>query len=253
MTVSDMMRCKINWKSYLGKDDFYWISDVTTSIEDNKAVKDWNPSESFTLFCSISPLTLPFPPLRPSSSPQPPSRMGRCEKWSLASPTEPARQIDIIRQSVPGLFFFANVLKCPIFCSLAFFLPPSSSLSVPSAASICFPLAGQTNLGTKRRSVAPRRVRSRFALRLRGECVWGRGSGVREHVGVDGRGQRSPEYKPLPHAPRTAGRLVFPAFKRHSRRREVAITPRAVESLVFPASLHTVHIWSQATCSYNGT
>lgn len=76
---------------------------------------------------------------------------------------------------------------------------------------------------------------------------------MREHVGADERGQRSAEYKPLPHAPRTAARLVFPAFKRHSGRREVAITLKAVESHVFPASLHTVHIWSKATCSYNAT
>ncbi len=92
-----------------------------------------------------------------------------------------------------------------------------------------------------------------FRVRTQGRVFEGQGSGVREQVGVEGIGQRSAQYKPLPHAPRTAVWLVFPVFKHGSGRREVAITQRATENLVFPASPHTAHIWSQATCSYNGT
>lgn len=43
-----------------------------------------------------------------------------------------------------------------------------------------------------------------FRAQTQGRVFEGRGSGVRDHAGVERIGQRSLEYKPLPHAPRTA-------------------------------------------------
>lgn len=168
------------------------------------------------------------------------------------------RQIDIIRQR-PWVIFLRKY-----FTRLPFFLPPSLLLSsVLSSESICFSLLAQTNLRTRGLlcwvglgQAEPGWARSGrfyFQAQTQGRVFEGQGSGVRERAGVERIGQRSLEYKPLPHAPRTAVWLLFPVFKHYSGRREVAITQRATENLVFPASPHTAHIWSQATCSFNAT
>ena len=119
------------------------------------------------------------------------------------------RQIDIIRQS-PWVIFLRKY-----FTRLPFFLPPSLLLfSALSSESICFSFLAQTNLRTQgllcwgwvRPSRAGLgRVRPfHFRARTQGRVFEGQGSGVRERAGVERRGQRSTEYKPLPHAPRTA-------------------------------------------------
>lgn len=169
-----------------------------------------------------------------------------------------ARQIDIIRQR-PWVIFLRKY-----FTRLPFFLPLSPPPLLSPFHRVHLFFIGRPNKSQNAGSIVlgwVRLSRARlgwvrpfyFRAQTQGRVFEGRGSGVREHAGVERIGQRSLEYKPLPHAPRTAVWLVFPVFKHDSGRREVAITQRATENLVFPASLHTAHIWSQATCSYNGT
>lgn len=118
------------------------------------------------------------------------------------------RQIDIIRQR-PWVIFL-----CKYFTRLPFFLPPALLLfSVLPSEAICFSLLAQTNLSVE--AIVMGRVRpSReglgrvrpfyFLAQTQGRVFEGQGSGVREQAGVERISQRSSEYKPLPHAPRTA-------------------------------------------------
>lgn len=119
------------------------------------------------------------------------------------------RQIDIIRQPPWVIFLRKYFTRLPFFLFLSLLL-----FCVLSSESICFSLLAKTNLRTqgllcwaglgRAEPGWARSGRFIFVARTQGRVFEGQGSGVRERAGVERISQRSSEYKPLPHAPRTA-------------------------------------------------
>lgn len=246
-------------------------------FEDSEPIKDMKPSGSQRPLLHFAHRVQPphhSPPNETPNCPPPHPKptlffllsiqdqiMWKMNRGAVTETTWPpqqnhTRQIDIIRQPLWVIFLRKYFTRLP------FFPPPALLLlSFFSLDSHLFFIAGSNKsqsavsivLGLVRLGRAGLGQDVLFLSPDSRESIWGHGSGVREWLGVERIGQGSLVYKLLPHALRTTVWLLFPVFKQGLGRREVAITLRATENLVFPASRHTGHIWSQATCFYNGT